>query len=259
MAVNGIPFADTDIIGNYGVMHGIEGVLGVDGEYFPCPFVDDDDLFPSGGPTFDTLEELTIQFQRPLFTAVLAAGESSATIFGPDDSAFSAIDRPGTEEEILEVSAPSSALFRRCDSRNQNGLTCLFENQVLKGHVVAGMYTSDQIKAEGCLILDTLAGTKIRAMYVEEESAGRRLAGHTGGGTIMINDAKVIASNLETDGALIHGIDNVIFPDSFADCPAKPTMAPAATPTESSPVMTSAAFAARLSTVFCCIITLVAL
>ena len=107
MAVNGIPVVDADVFGNYGVMHGIDGVLGVDGEYFPCSFVDDDGFSSPGGPTFDTLEELVTEFQRPLFTAVLAAGETGVTIFGPEDFAFSAIDKPGSEEEILEVSGLS--------------------------------------------------------------------------------------------------------------------------------------------------------
>mmetsp|Transcript_45571 Transcript_45571/g.110445 ORF Transcript_45571/g.110445 Transcript_45571/m.110445 type:complete len:97 (+) Transcript_45571:191-481(+) len=96
-------------------------------------------------------------------------------------------------------------------------------------------------------------------MYVAAEGAGRRLAGH-GGGTIMINDAKVIVANLEADGAMIHGIDKVILPGSFEECPAEPTMAPVAAPTPTeTPAARSAAFAARLSFVFGCMIALVAL
>ncbi|CAJ1935136.1 unnamed protein product [Cylindrotheca closterium] len=226
MTVNGIPVVNADVFGEYGVMHGIDGVLGIDGEYFPCAFEDDDFFSTPEGPTFDTLEELVTEFQRPLFTAVLAAGETSATIFGPDDFAFAAIGEPGTAEENLEI---------------------------LKGHVVVGTYTSEQIKAQGCVVLDTLAGTKIRAMYVAEQSDSDTE------GTVMVNNAKVIA-RLDGDGAVIHGIDKVIFPELFDDCPAESTMAPTvAASTESPPVTTSAAFASKLIFVFCCIIVLIAL
>lgn len=86
-----------------------------------------------------------------------------------------------------------------------------------------------------------------------DEGGGRRLAGHTGG-TIMINDAKVIAT-MEADGALIHGIDKVILPGSFEECA---TEAPIPVPTVT-PATISASFAARLSFVFGCMIVLVAL
>ena len=78
------------------------------------------------------------------------------------------------------------------------------------------------------------------------------------GDTIMINNAKIIA-RLEADGALIHGIDKVILPGSFEECPAEPTMAPVAAPTESPPAAASDAFAAKLSFVFAFMTALIAL
>ena len=102
---------------------------------------------------------------------------------------------------------------------------------------------SEQIEAEGCVILDTLAGTKIRAMMSD--------------GTVLINDSKVVLADQRLDGfILLHGLDKVILPGSFEDCPAKttsPTPAPVSAPT------TSGGFAAGLGIVCGCAIALLAL
>ena len=108
MGINGIPVLES-IVGNYGKMHGISGVIGIDGEYVPCPIRDDDftggdDILPPGEPTFNILDELASEFQTPILDAILAADETTATIFGPTDEAFFAHEGPETESEVLQVS-----------------------------------------------------------------------------------------------------------------------------------------------------------
>lgn len=107
------------------------------------------------------------------------------------------------------------------------------------------------------MVLDTIAGTKIRVMVVEDGNGGRRLAGHMGGGIIMANDAKVILADQQADGALIHGIDKLILPGSFEECPsmAAPTTSPAGAPPSSS---SSGGFSAGLLVLFGCIIAIMA-
>lgn len=110
--------------------------------------------------------------------------------------------------------------------------------QFLLGHIVPGVYTAEQVKEAGCVVLDTLAGTKVRVMWTEDASdmGMRRLAGHLGDekmGMVMVNDAKVIlADQLDAEtGSMLHGIDKAILEGSFSECPPKPTMAPVAPPT----------------------------
>ena len=36
MIINGVPVLQTDVAGNFGILHGIDGVLAFDGQYNPC-------------------------------------------------------------------------------------------------------------------------------------------------------------------------------------------------------------------------------
>lgn len=110
-------------------------------------------------------------------------------------------------------------------------------NIVLHGHIVPGIYTAAAVKEAGCVILDTLAGTKIRVMWVEPKQSMKGRAGHMVDeemGMVMVNDAKVILAD-QTDtftGIFFHGVDKVILPGSaYSECPGTSSTVPPA-PTE---------------------------
>lgn len=157
---------------------------------------------------------------------------TTAAVFGPNDAAFAAI---------------GDAL----DGIDQGTLLL-----TLGGHVVNGVYTAADVKAAGCVILTSIVGTPIRAMYVEHDDheghdhddhddhddhgdnttmtmgGGRKLAGHLADeeemGHIMINDAEVILADIADDTSIFHGLDKVLLGGETFACP---TEAPAATPT----------------------------
>lgn len=111
MAINGIPVIES-IFGNYGVMHGISGILGIDGNYEPCPLADDDGpINPPEGPTYNIFDELTEAFEKPIIDAMLAADETTLTFFGPTDEAFGKLDETETESQILQVSPSPTPLY----------------------------------------------------------------------------------------------------------------------------------------------------
>lgn len=206
--VNGIPVVESDIRGNYGILMGLDGVLGIDGEYSPCsPY--------SEVETLSEFYEIDIN---------AAAYDEPTTTFGPrNDAIFSHDMYP----------------FEGGQSRQK-------EIDFILGHIVPGNYTVEQVKAAGCLVLETLAGTKLRVMWLEHgndhnPSHGtaarnrRRLTNHMGSGkrgVVMVNDAKVILADQlpnEKNENVFHGIDKVLLPGSFNECP-RPTMAPVVAP-----------------------------
>ncbi len=117
-----------------------------------------------------------------LLTAVEAAGlvetlqgEGPYTVFAPTDEAFAALPE-GTLDELL---ADTEAL-----------------SQVLLYHVVPGQVTADQV-----VELDS-------AETVEGGSVDIRVED----GTVFVDDAKVIATDVLTSNGVIHVIDKVIVP-----------------------------------------------
>jgi len=220
--VNGIPIVQTDIDGNYGILHGIDGVLGVDGEYVPCN-------------PFSNIEFLLEEYEQEIVAAVIGANALSATLFGPSDAAFEA-SFADAETELSEEEI----------------------QQILLGHLVPNVYTAEDVKEAGCIVLDTLAGTKVRVLWMDGDMMGdhdgndhgdhdhddgqnhttgnmggrrRRLAGHTSSkGMVMVNDARVILADQVDDetGSILHGIDKVLLPGTFSECPEKSTTVPVA-------------------------------
>merc|ERR1712232_894748 len=203
-------------------MHGMDGVL-VEGssEYVPCsaPTPIQEQVAETGeynrllGFLADPALETALQAFEPL------------TIFGPNDAAFAAI------EEVLA------------------GLDSTELQTVLGNHVVSGTYAAADVKKAGCVVLPTVLGGSIRAMYVEGDHDGhdhdhdhsdmedkvstsggvRKLAGHAmKEDYIMINEAKVILADIADDNNMFHGIDTVLVSTEKFECP---TLAPVASPT----------------------------
>jgi uncharacterized surface protein with fasciclin (FAS1) repeats len=104
-------------------------------------------------------------------------GEGPLTVFAPTDAAFAKLPE-GTVENLLKP-------------ENKDQLVA-----ILTYHVVAG---------------------KVMASDVVELSSARTLNGKTAGikvagGNVMIDDAKVVATDIETSNGVIHVIDSVILP-----------------------------------------------
>ncbi|CAJ1935132.1 unnamed protein product [Cylindrotheca closterium] len=236
--VNGIVINDFDVTGNYGVLHGIASVITSSDGYVACPILSVVEQVAATG-NYNTLLGF---LDNPMLQGQLE-NVGPITIFGPNDAAFAAVssDLDGIDQATLI--------------------------QTLGGHVVAGVYTAADVKAEGCVLLDTIVGTKVRAMFVESDDgcrrklAGhemptdpccrRRLAGHempaddgcrrnlaghemvddSSMGHVMINDAMVILADIEDGTSIFHGLDKVLLGGTF-ECPtdvpvAGPTTAPA--------------------------------
>ena len=91
--INGIPIVEVDIVGNYGVLHGIDGVL-IEGvtDYTPCA-----DLSPiAEAGDYTAFLDAVIQTR----TDELISEYSPVTVFAPIDSAFAAI-----QETLENISA----------------------------------------------------------------------------------------------------------------------------------------------------------
>jgi len=150
----------------------------------------DDDTNPminnTSQPTLDIVETAAANGN---FTTLLAAaeaanlvdalkGEGPFTVFAPTDDAFAALP-DGTIEALLEDTDALAA--------------------ILTYHVVAG-----EVKAEQVVNLNsaqTLNGESVTITVTEE-------------GDVMIDNAKVIATDIETTNGIIHVIDAVILPSS---------------------------------------------
>ncbi len=104
-------------------------------------------------------------------------GEGPFTVFAPTDAAFAALPK-GTVENLLKP-------------ENREKLTA-----ILKYHVVSGrVYAKDAIAAGRAA---TLQGSEIKARIAD--------------GKLMIGDAKVAATDIETSNGVIHVIDKVLIP-----------------------------------------------
>eukprot|EP00980_Cylindrotheca_fusiformis_P003073 scaffold713_cov131-Cylindrotheca_fusiformis.AAC.31 len=103
---------------------------------------------------------------------------SPFTIFGPTDAAF--------EDAVSD-------------------LLGLSLEGLVKGHVVAGAYTSADVVAAGCVELTTLNGTMLGVLY--------------DGASVYVNGIEVVEPDLIADDGVLHGIDGVLLDGSFIPCP----------------------------------------
>lgn len=104
-------------------------------------------------------------------------GEGPFTVFAPTDDAFKKLP-PGTVESLLEP-------------ENKDKLRA-----ILTYHVVAGKVTAAQaMKLSSAKTLN-----------------GENLAISTHGGTVMVNNAKVVKADIRASNGVIHVIDTVIMP-----------------------------------------------
>ncbi len=103
-------------------------------------------------------------------------GDGPFTVFAPTDEAFAALPE-GTLEQLL-------------DPENIDQLTA-----ILTYHVVPGMVTSADIEPGD---VETVQGSTVE-LTVED-------------GTVMVNDATVVAADVKASNGVIHVIDTVILP-----------------------------------------------
>ncbi|MGA1489976.1 MAG: fasciclin domain-containing protein [Planctomycetota bacterium] len=109
--------------------------------------------------------------------APVLSGEGPFTVFAPTDDAFAKLPA-GTVESLLKP-------------ENKDQLV-----QILKYHVVSGrVFSPDAIAAKKA---PTLAKQEIRIMAK--------------GGQVMINDAKVVAADIDAKNGVIHVVDSVLLP-----------------------------------------------
>jgi uncharacterized surface protein with fasciclin (FAS1) repeats len=106
-------------------------------------------------------------------------GPGPFTVFAPTDAAFAKLP-PGTVEKLLKP-------------ENKAQLTAILTYHVVPGAVTAGQVTklNEAKTVNGAMV-------KISAM----------------GGKVMINDANVVKTDIETSNGVIHVIDSVILPPS---------------------------------------------
>jgi uncharacterized surface protein with fasciclin (FAS1) repeats len=103
------------------------------------------------------------------------SGKGPFTIFAPSDDAFSKIPAGALESLIKDTEKLKS---------------------ILTYHVVAGRHmAADVMKMKS---IKSLQGGDLRVSFNK--------------GDVMINDAKVIATDIETDNGIIHVIDKVVLP-----------------------------------------------
>jgi len=232
-SVNGIEIVDFDVKGDYGVFHGMNGILLGDEPFEPCPLPD----FVSQVAWTGEYNTLLGYLDNP----VLQTGLESAgpiTVFGPNDAAFDAVDLSTVTPAELQM--------------------------VLGSHVVSGVYTAEDVMKAGCVMLNTIVGTKIRAMFMEEghddHNHLRKLKSHSmtngtdhmddhdddhddhdghdhgfKGGMIMINEAHVILADIADGKSIFHGLDMVLLSKTAFECPTKAPVVPgteAPTPTD---------------------------
>ena len=122
-----------------------------------------------------------------LVTAVKAAGlvdvlsgEGPFTVFAPTDAAFAKLPA-GTLQSLLD---------------NPDALRAVLTYHVLPGRVMAS---------------DVLAAEQVRPMTVQGEALNVRVSGSS----VMVNDARVTATDVEASNGVIHVIDTVVLPPSM--------------------------------------------
>ena len=119
---------------------------------------------------------LTAAIEAAGLTEALSNGEASLTVFAPTNAAFEALPE-GTVDALLLP-------------ENQDQLT-----QLLTYHVVEGeVFSTDLASGD----VDTLAGAPITVMVDGE--------------VVTINQASVVAADIEASNGVIHVIDSVLLP-----------------------------------------------
>jgi transforming growth factor-beta-induced protein len=107
------------------------------------------------------------------------SGEDALTVFAPTDEAFAKLPE-GTVESLLKP-------------ENKSKLA-----DILKYHVVSGrVYSSDAVAAKSAA---TLQGSKINIKVTDSGA--------------MVNDAKLLKTDIDASNGVIHVIDSVILPPS---------------------------------------------
>lgn len=151
---------------------------------------DDDDNNPMTSvtpqPTLDIVETAAAAGNfKTLLAAAEAAGlvgalkgDGPLTVFAPTDDAFAALPE-GTVEALLQDTETLAA--------------------ILKYHVVAGAVRAEQVVKLSSA--ETLNGASVTITITEE-------------GKVMIDNATVITTDIETSNGIIHIIDAVILPSN---------------------------------------------
>ncbi|MGB3309196.1 MAG: fasciclin domain-containing protein [Nodosilinea sp.] len=124
----------------------------------------------------ENFEILTAAIEAAGLTAALNNADLSVTVFAPTDEAFEAL--------------PEGILDTLLLPENRDQLA-----QILSYHVLDGkVFSTDLASGE----VDTLAGAPIVVMVGEE--------------AVTINDANVVATDIEASNGVIHVIDSVLLP-----------------------------------------------
>ena len=177
--INGANIVATDIVASNGVIHVIDQVI--------LPPADEAAAAEEAAPTAGTIPEVAAAAGNfnTLLAAVTAAGlaetlsgEGPFTVFAPTDEAFAALPA-GTVEALL--ADPAGDL-----------------TQILLYHVVPG-------KVMAADVSDGMEAATAQTGMVTFSVAD---------GVVKINDANIIATDIEASNGVIHVIDAVILPPS---------------------------------------------
>lgn len=153
---------------------------------------DDHNKNPMSGDTAPTMDIVETAMSAGNFTTLVAAVEAAGlvdalkaegplTVFAPTDDAFAALPE-GTVESLL---ADPEALA-----------------SILTYHVVAGKVTADQVVELS--EAKTLNGASAKVTVTED-------------GKVMIDEATVVATDIEATNGVIHVIDAVILPEASSN------------------------------------------
>ena len=176
--INDANIVATDVEASNGVIHVIDSVI-----LPPAEGAMEDDAMADDTMAMDIVDTaIAAGSFNTLVAAVQAAGLEDAlrgdgpfTVFAPTDEAFAALPE-GTVESLL---ADPEAL-----------------SQILLYHVIAGKVMAADV-SDG-LSADTLQGAPVAFAIVD--------------GKPMINDANIVATDVEASNGVIHVIDSVILP-----------------------------------------------
>ncbi|CAJ1935135.1 unnamed protein product [Cylindrotheca closterium] len=202
--INGIPIIKADIVGNYGVLHGIDGVLiqGVT-DYTPC--ADFSPIAEAGDYT--TFLDIVLQTR----TDEIISEYSPVTFFAPTDSAFAAIQETLDDMSLSELS----------------------ENVLYHHMIIFKEVFSAEVMASGCVDAETFGGSMVAIRY--NSTTGNAIVNG-----IPIVQLEIIGNFGVVHG--IDGILNGSATDVYIPCPtASPSTMPvlAGEPNEAPMVPTS--------------------
>lgn len=124
----------------------------------------------------EDFEILTAAIEAAGLTEALSNSDLSITVFAPTDAAFEALPE-GTLDELLLP-------------ENRDQLAQLLTYHVVDGEVRSTDLTSGEV--------DTLTGAPVTVVVGEE--------------SVTINEANVVAADIEASNGVIHAIDSVLLP-----------------------------------------------